>query len=271
MQVWTARPDEIEEAQWPVLNAWLDSAELSRSKRFRLQADSRAYVLAHALRRLAVARALAVDPASVSFSSQASGQPVLTAPQAHAASLYFSHSHSRDLVMCAITQAGPVGIDVACVADAGSADLHMLSAFMALPDAPGRQAALGGDPARQFFFYWTVLEAYWKARGTGLSFAQPLIRCEKNRHGLFDIFLASAHAWQGAQQRALAVPLRSTSSTLATLVLGHPGADALAGALAVRYHAPSRSDWTEQEDFSWHPPARAALQASLRAQEQVCA
>ena len=66
------------------------------------------------------------------FSSEASGKPVLVnAPSKP--KIYFSHSRSRNLVACAVTCVGPVGIDVEAV-NASIADLRLLDRFVALPD-----------------------------------------------------------------------------------------------------------------------------------------
>ena len=52
--------------------SWLDAAESQYAARFAYQADRQAYTLAHALRRLAVSKVLAVLPAKLYFSSEAS-------------------------------------------------------------------------------------------------------------------------------------------------------------------------------------------------------
>lgn len=193
VHVWTAQPEDVQDGQWPELAFWLDAAELHCALRFGHQADRRAYVLAHALRRLAVSGVLGVPPAELVFSNPAGSQPVLlNAPETP--EIHFSHSRSRKLVACAVSCIGPVGIDVEVV-DAGKADMRLLRRFLALPGGPCGQDNLAGDPARQFFFYWTVLEAYWKSRGCGLSFANPALSCPEHRAGWFDLSLLAGDAW----------------------------------------------------------------------------
>jgi len=168
VHIWTASPQALAPHQWPRLNAWLDPQERVQCLGFHHEADRHAYALAHALRRLAVARALGVAPALVAFSSTARRKPVLAAPPG--SSLHVSLSRSRALVACAVTRIGPVGIDVEPVVPAG-ADMGLLHGLVALPERPAR-AQPGTKP---FFFYWTLLEAYWKCRGTGLSLDQPAL------------------------------------------------------------------------------------------------
>ena len=189
VQIWTASPADFDDAQWRELGVLLDSTERARSQQFKQPADRRAYVLAHALRRIALAQALQVAPAALSFSSDHRGKPLLRVP--HNSGIFFSHAHSRALVACAVTRIGPVGIDVACAQD-GSADLDLLAGLVDLPDARRREAEIGADPAQQFLFYWSALEAFWKAVGCGLSSANPPVRCQKNRQGRFEILLEAS-------------------------------------------------------------------------------
>ena len=234
VHVWAADPRDVRAGQWFELASWLDAAELLCSLRFSCEADRQAYILAHALRRLAVSEVLAVPPAELVFSSEASGKPVLVnapgKPEIH-----FSHSRSRSMVACAVTCIGPVGIDVESV-EAGSADMRLLSRFMVLPDARACHASLASDPARLFFFYWTVLEAYWKSRGCGLSFANPAITCQNNRTGWFDLSLSTGAGWLACGQ---AMALESPADCAAALVLDAVCFDTGAGDVEVIRHAPA--------------------------------
>lgn len=231
VQVWTASPDDFNDAEYGAFSALLDSAERARSHQFRQPVDRRAYVLAHAMRRIALAQALQVAPAALVFFSEANGKPVLTAPRNR--DIYFSHSHSRALVACAVTHLGPVGIDVASTQD-GEADLSLLTGLVDLPDAQRRQAELGADPAQQFFFYWTALEAFWKAAGFGLSSANPPIRCQKDQRGRFEIFLAKTGS---GSPMAQVIALKAPTGCSATLVLAYISARTIELDVKVTYNS----------------------------------
>lgn len=180
IHVWLARPDEVRDAQWGGLDALLDRQERARAARFKLPADRRSYVLEHALRRQVLSQALAVEPAAIVLVDEPGAKPVLVEPTSQ--SYFFSHSRSRGLVAFAITALKPVGVDVEALQDR-AVDFNLLSRFVALPDAECRAAELGPDPARQFFFYWTALEAFWKASGSGLASGSPRIRCAMDGRG----------------------------------------------------------------------------------------
>jgi phosphopantetheinyl transferase len=184
--VWIARPHEVGEEQMRSLELTLDSSEMERASKFRYESDRRAYVVVHGLRRIALGDLLGVNPAHLVLAKQSSGQPLLIWPRE--SEVFFSHSHTRKLVAFAVSSAGPVGIDVECVVQANP-DFDLLAPYVVLPGVSQRVAELGINPARQFFFYWTALEAFWKAAGKGLSPGNPRIRCEKNDAGTFEITL----------------------------------------------------------------------------------
>ena len=215
VHVWTARPDDFDDAQWRQMALLLDDGERIQSSRFKREADRRAYVLAHALRRAALAGILEVAPSTIVFSREDNGKPVLIEPRDEA--IFFSHSRSRSIVACAVTRIGPVGIDVEPI-QPGNADFDLLANFVAVPDPQRREAELGADQSRQFFFYWTALEAFWKAAGTGLSSAHPRIRCQKNQAGQFEITSEA----NGFASKARLIPVQSPADSVIALVLSVP-------------------------------------------------
>lgn len=184
--VWIAKPKEVDDEQMRSLELMLDASETERASNFRFEGDRRAYVLAHGLRRIALGDWLDVDPVSLVLSKQSSGKPVLVWPRG--SRVFFSHAHTRELVAFAVTSVGRVGVDVECVVQTNP-DLDLLESYVVLPGVSQRVEELGTDPAAQFFFYWTALEAFWKAEGKGLSPENPRICCEKNSAGIFEITL----------------------------------------------------------------------------------
>ena len=184
--VWISRPQEVGDEQMRSLKLTLDANEIERASRFRFEMDRRAYVVAHGLRRVALGDFLGVDPVSLVLTKQSSGEPVLIWPGTR--KVFFSHAHTRDLVAIAVASVGRVGIDVECVVPT-KPDFDLLTPYVVLPELSQRVAELGVSLAGQFFFYWTALEAFWKAAGTGLSPENPRICCKKNDAGTFEVTL----------------------------------------------------------------------------------
>ena len=184
--VWISRPQEVGDEQMRSLEVTLDASEIARASRFRFEIDRRAYVVAHGLRRVALGEFLGVDPVSLVLTKQSSGEPVLIWPGER--KVFFSHSHTRDLVAIAVASDSRVGIDVECVGPT-KPDFDLLTPYVVLPEVGQRVEELGNDPAAQFFFYWTTLEAFWKAAGKGLSPENPRICCEQIGVETFEITL----------------------------------------------------------------------------------
>jgi len=150
-----ARTDDIAPQDWPELGSWLDDDERERAKRFRFEADRHAYVLAHVLLRALIAGVTGRAATSLRLSRDQRGKPgVEGEPRLH-----ISNSHARRAAACAVTLAGPVGIDVEAI-DARNVDRELLNAYVVGEPSSGE---------RQFFERWALLEAFWKARGTGLA------------------------------------------------------------------------------------------------------
>jgi 4'-phosphopantetheinyl transferase len=166
IEVWTARPDRVDAAACNALAKLLDAHESERAAAFRFEADRQAFVVAHALRRLALACAVGADPGDLRFTIGLHGRPLLVG--ADAGTPAFSLTRSRGLVACAVGNLPSLGVDVETVRPGLPPSL--LEPFV----TPARGASfLDGEP--DLFMQWTALEAFWKARGTGLSSAQPRI------------------------------------------------------------------------------------------------
>ena len=161
IEVWTARPDGVGASGCETLRALLDGQERERADAFRFEVDRNAFVLAHAMRRMALGTALGADPSELRFGTAAHGRPVLLdAPEAPA----FSLTRSRGLVACAVGRVSRLGVDVETVN--ASVAASVLDPFVI--------AVPGAEPL-DMFLQWTALEAYWKAQGTGLSASNPRI------------------------------------------------------------------------------------------------
>ena len=215
VQIWRATPSQIDPSQWAALVALLDPSEQAQCLRLRFKADQHAYTLAHALRRLALGQVLDCDPCSLSFSHDSRGKPALHAPAGTGIS--FSHSHTRDEAVFALSFDALIGVDVETMR-ADGADLGILDDFLVSPGAPpiAGHTLSGASAAEQFYFYWTALEAFWKAEGSGLSASNPRIRCDQSEPGWFEISLENATR---PDPRAWLVPLHGSPASSACLAV----------------------------------------------------
>lgn len=210
-----------------MLEQLLDSEERGRCASLVGESDRQAYLVAHALRRLLLGQTLGVAPAEIRFSAEPQGRPTLAWPRE--AGLFFSHAHSREAVVCVCTRSGDIGVDAEPVR--GEPDFAVLERFMVLPDAAQRAVEAGPDEAGQFFFYWTSLEAFWKAFGVGLSGANPRLRLRPSGDYRFE---ASFEHDSDRITRARLVRLAPRGNCAMTLALrtaaAHPFQSELPGA-----------------------------------------
>jgi 4'-phosphopantetheinyl transferase len=125
------------------------------------------HLVARALLRTTLSRYVDVKPAHWQFDTNAYGRPHVAAP-AFACDLRFNLSHTDGLVALAVAKGFEVGVDVENIS-------RCLDVLELAPSvfAPAEVAALkqAAEPDRPgvFFTFWTLKEAYIKARGMGLS------------------------------------------------------------------------------------------------------
>jgi 4'-phosphopantetheinyl transferase len=208
VQIWRASPDDVGHALWRVLTKLLSLQERSKAFEFRIQADRKAYVLAHGLRRLALAAMLDEEPNALVFRDNEKGQPQLIEP--HHRRIYFSHSHTRQGVLFAASLDAAVGVDAESVV-AEPVDFTLLGPFLVLPDVRAAEAAT-------FYDYWTALEAFWKADGTGLSTDHPRLRLSAHPLGHWDVAFDALHD-SDLFTHAVIFPVTSAPGCVASLAI----------------------------------------------------
>jgi 4'-phosphopantetheinyl transferase len=168
VHVWTAVPDQVSDpAARARCEAVLSPGERDRMQRFHFERDRHIYLVAHALVRTALSRYATCAPAAWTFTVNQYGRPDI-APGICELPLRFNLSHTRGLVAVAIALERDLGVDVEHMYPR-SFDLGVGEHFF----APAEVAALTALPAEaqrdRFFAYWTLKEAYIKARGMGLA------------------------------------------------------------------------------------------------------
>lgn len=157
-----ARPADPADAARLV--ALLSDDEKGRLSRFRFEPDRAIYLAAHALLRQTLSRHSGVAPEAWQFRRGSHGRPEIANPGWR---LRFSLSHTAGLAACAVVLDRDIGVDVEDLSRTGAADVAE-RLFSPLEADAVRQAPIGARGVR-FLEYWTLKEAYVKARGLGLS------------------------------------------------------------------------------------------------------
>jgi 4'-phosphopantetheinyl transferase len=161
----------------------LSADERARADRFIFERHQRQYVFAHALLRLALSHvAPNVEPADWSFAAGRYGRPFVAAP-ATSTALHFSLTHADGCVACVVSGHESVGIDVETVSRRVAPLSTALRFF-----APEEVETLRGLPERaaieRFFDYWTLKEAYLKAKGFGLNLPPDAFAMQVSREAI---------------------------------------------------------------------------------------
>lgn len=149
------------------LGALLSLAEQDRAARFRTQQLRNRYTVAHGALRHILANYLGLAPTEILIEAESSGKPVLSARHGPARP-HFNLSHSDSAALIAVSEAGPVGIDIE--RRCRNLDIEALATRCFGPDEARQIVSLPGQLREQAFLNcWTRKEAYLKATGAGLS------------------------------------------------------------------------------------------------------
>jgi 4'-phosphopantetheinyl transferase len=159
-----ARPEESERHERSISMALLSEEEKQRLARFRFERDRHLFLAAHSLLRVTLSRYADVEPYVWQFRSGRYGRPEIAEPTSR---LRFSVSHTRGLAACAVMLDRDIGLDVEDISKGAPAEVA--HRFFSPCEARDVLCAPLESRARRFFTYWTLKEAYCKARGLGLS------------------------------------------------------------------------------------------------------
>lgn len=171
--VWLARTDRFTEpSALDACRRLLSGEEAERCGRFHFERDRHLYLVAHAMVRHVLAGYLGIAPCHLRFSTNAYGRPELVRGPGMP-DLRFNLSHTRGLAALIVNLVHGCGIDVE--AERRSSDLAALAAsVLSPPELQAFRHLPESDRPHAFLRYWTLKEAYIKARGLGLSL--PLSR-----------------------------------------------------------------------------------------------
>ncbi len=128
----------------------------------------RSYVAAHALLRSILGKVAGVAPNELVFRYGQRGKPELAGPGPVQQNLQFNMSHSRDVMLVAVTHGRRVGVDIEHIDEPG--DVRRIAARFLSPRDRDAIEQLPAERQRDAFLRcWTRKEAYMKARGDGIS------------------------------------------------------------------------------------------------------
>lgn len=178
-----ARPSEVAESrQRSMLLAVLSDEERERLSRFRFERDRLLFLVAHGLVRITLSQHENVEPQAWRFRTGSYGRPEIAEPRSRQR---FSLSRRQGLAACAVILDRDIGLDVEYVYK--DSPFEVAERFF----SPRERSSLLGtsldDRPGLFVEYWTLKEAYIKARGLGLSLPLDQFSLDKGADGRWRI------------------------------------------------------------------------------------
>ena len=155
-----------DDERWAAAQGWLNQAEWARYHRFAFPEGRRQYLATRLLVRAVLSRYRTVRPAEWQFTSNQYGRPEISGP-AGAPSLRFNLSNTLRMVVCVVSAHDDVGVDVEPLDR--RAVLDVASRYFSAAEVAALRARPESEQPRRFLEYWTLKEAYIKARGMGLA------------------------------------------------------------------------------------------------------
>lgn len=163
----TIRPSECCDA------SVLSPSERERAESFRFRADALRWMSFRASMRTILGVCLRLPASEVPIRISESGKPLLDSPYHR---LHFSLSHTNDLAILALSEAGPVGVDLEPI-DRASDLLDCESSFCHPLEIAGLPEETSARQDR-LLQLWTMKEAVLKAVGTGFLVPPESVRLE---------------------------------------------------------------------------------------------
>ncbi|PHQ80616.1 MAG: hypothetical protein COB66_04295 [Coxiella sp. (in: Bacteria)] len=145
----------------------LSKAEAERAARFVRESDARAYTISHCVLRRVLGDYLNGTSGTLQIAADTHGKPYLVD---HQDNVHFNLSHSGDYAVIAISDGGPVGVDIEQHSDRGHERLAIAARFFTPQEYRYIKCQQGQQQLEAFYEIWTAKEAYVKAIGRGLAY-----------------------------------------------------------------------------------------------------
>jgi 4'-phosphopantetheinyl transferase len=157
---------------------------------YRIREAAERYVVTRSLVRAVLSEHLAISARSIQVSRTEAGKPVITQ------GIHFNVSHSGDLILLAVSEERPVGVDIERKREVQRVDALLRRWLTA--DEQTSYASLqrdGASASEAFLRLWSLKEARLKALGVGISGAS------RARLDIVDAFSLDNELAQLAAQR----------------------------------------------------------------------
>ena len=168
---------------WSQDEPWLALSKSDRERLRTFRADQPRALFLHG--RLLAAATLSelfpVDRDEWRFEATDSGRPEANCPSLDSTP-HFSIAHTQRLAVCLATRSAVCGVDVEPI-DRRIDALQIAERRFAPTEIEDLRRNSGAELANRFFAYWTLKEAYLKARGEGIRMGLQALTVEFDKNG----------------------------------------------------------------------------------------
>ena len=167
VHVWYVFSDRVDDAALLQRYAAMMSAdERARHDRFMFAAHRHQFLVTRGVLRTLLAGYLEIEPADCAFVANRYGRPSML--PAAGRTIEFNVSHTNGLVACAVALVPEIGVDVEDI-ERAPLNRDLPARYFSASEADALDRVPAEMRVSRFFDYWTLKEAYIKARGMGLS------------------------------------------------------------------------------------------------------
>ena len=145
----------------------MSEKEATRQARFHFPKHRHQFLVGRALIRTTLSRYASVAPSDWKFVENEYGRPEL-APEHNHIPIRYNLSHTDGLIVFAVVSGRELGVDVENITRGGDL-VPIADRFFSDAEVVDLHTVPSARQEDRFFDYWTLKEAYIKARGMGLS------------------------------------------------------------------------------------------------------
>ena len=217
VSVWRLRLNALADDPTDVLRPLTVASEHARARRYQFAADRHRHLAGRALVRLALSRRYDCTPDTLSLTKGPHGKPRLQPSSGDRPPVHFNIGHTGPVVVAAVSQNQPVGIDVEPRTRSVDADA-LAERILTAPERSQWRSRPPSHRQAAFLHMWTCKEALLKATGEGLQRAPESIECTFD--GATVAALTDAPAYRPPCSSASAAPWTVQPFMAAETVLG---------------------------------------------------
>lgn len=163
--VFNADDGGLEPSVWTRLNEWLQPNERARAEQIKDQEARASFLIGRGMARAMLAEVTGVAAKDWMFTEGAHGRPEVASPDTP---YHFNLAHSHGAVVCIVGRDREIGVDIEFL-ERPAASPELMARVCAPDELADIEAAADALRQERFLVYWTLKEAYLKARGLGIS------------------------------------------------------------------------------------------------------